>query len=758
MQNSNNLVQSNSEQEVEVSLVEIIFRYAKHWKYFVLSVILCVLLAFVYLQYTTSLYRVTSSVVIRDDKKGSQGLDLTAFSDIGIVASNANLENEIEILRSRTLMRSVVDSLNLGVVYYKDGFFRKREIYKQTPVLVNVTDFQRTGTLVIDQNEDGSIIVTANDDTAFTKKVFLGETFESPWGLLTVNKNETGEESFPVIVSILYPDDLPMITITPSSKTSSVVTLSITLANVAKGKDIINTLIDLYNQQVIEDKNFVARQTIRFIDDRLERITKELGIAERDVEAYKRERNITDLGIEGNLLLSANTEYSKKISDVDAQIGFLRMIKDFVSQNADAVVPTNVGINDPTIVRLIATYNELLLNKKRETAEMKPENPVLLEYEERVASLRENLMKGIRIEESKLKSTRAELVKQENLYSSKIRGLSTQERESRELYRQKEVKETLFIYLLQKREETSLSLALATPNAKVIDKAYTSGFPVSPNRKIILLAAFLLGVIIPVCIIYLFDLFRFKLVNKEELISVVKAPFLGEISAANSDDPFPVKKLKSGIAEKFRIVAANLSFLLGEENNKVILVSSTVSGEGKSFFSRNLALSLATSGNKTLLIDADIRKSKLAGLVEFNSDKGLAQYLANPDIKIDDIIEKSGDWNKNLHIIPTRIFPPNPAELLASKRLDDLFAKVMKEYDYIIVDAPPVGLVADVFRLNQFANASIYVTRVGYTHRETLKEIRELYENKKLHNMSCVINGVPKSKRYGYSDYYTEEK
>ena len=760
MQDSNNLINSNSEQEVEISLTEIIFHYVKYWKYFLISVVLCVLLAFIYLQFAIPQYKVTSSIIVRDGKKGPSNVEVTAFNDLGIISQGGNLDNEIAILQSKTLTRGVVDSLKIDVNYYKDGFLKKREIYKESPVWVTVNEFKKTGSLIVDKIEDNSFIITSKD-TVFTRKIFSGEAFASPCGMLTVNKNKDGEEDFPVIISVLNPENLPNVTVNPLNK-SNVIELSMVLANAEKGKDIINTLVDIYNRQVIEDKNLVATQTIHFIDDRLVSISQELESAEKNVEAYKKEKGITDLQTEGNLLLSANTEYSKKISDVDMQINILGSIKNFVFKNVNDIVPTNVGLTDPTVISLIKTYNELLLYKNRTTGGMKPENPILQEYDERIASLRENLLKGVGIEESRLKSVRSELVKQENLYSSKIRGLSTQERESRELYRQKEIKETLFIYLLQKREETGLSLALATPNAKVIDKAYADKSPVAPKRKIILLAAFLLGLIIPVCVIYLLDLFRVRLESKEELISVVKAPFLGKIPIVESTDPFPVNELKSGIAEKFRIVAANLSFLLGEENNKVILISSSASGEGKSFFARNLALSLATSGNKTLLIDADIRKSKLDRILNFRTDKGLAQYLADPDIQIDDIIEKSGDWNKNLHIIPTRVFPPNPAELLASKRLDILFAKVKEEYDYIIVDTPPVGLVADIFRFNQFANASIYVTRINYTYKEALKEIKEFYESKKLYNMSCIINGVPKFKKYGYrygaAENYYEDK
>ena len=762
MQEFNNTPNINQEHESEVSIVEIVQSYLKHWKFFLFSILLCLFIAVAYVKYATPLYQATSKIVIRDKKNGQTGIDLTTFNDLGIISSSANLDNELEVLRSKSLMRSVVDSLNLNVAYYKKSWIRQREIYKDAPVTVTVIEFRELGSFTLSEAADSASLMLSANDIAFTKRVFWGEVFESPWGLLTVKKNKKGTTEFPIIVSVLNPDNLPKIVVNPLSKTSSVVELSIILPNSRKAEDIINTLVDVYNEQVIEDKNLVAKNTINFINERLDIISGDLKIAEKDVEVYKKERTFVDAETESRLFLSATGEYERKISDVDIQLTMLRSIKEYLNrpQNQGNLVPANVGLTDPTIISLINSYNELLLDKNRATVGLKENNPVLLEFEARISSLKDNLLKGIGIAESGLRLTRTELTKQEALYSGKIRGLSTQERESRELYRQKEIKETLYLYLLQKREETGLSLAMATPNAKVIDKASAGKSPVKPKRNIILLAAFLIGLIVPICVIYLINLFKFKVESKEELISIVKVPFLGEIPFSKEEDPFPVRKINTRVAEKFRIVAANLSFLLGDENNKVILVTSAVPGEGKSFVARNLALSLATSGHKTLLIDADMRKSKLNSLVDFHVDKGFARYLADSDIKINDIIVKENEWSKNLHIIPMKVFPPNPAELLASKRLDDLFAGVIEEYDYIIIDTPPASLVADIFRLNQFANASIYVTRMDYTHKASLREIRDLYEHKKLHNISCVLNGVQKSKKYGYegSGYYHDEK
>ena len=762
MQDSDNRINPNEEQVNEVSFVEIVVRYIKFWKLFVISVILCVALAFVYLQYTTLRYKVTSTVIVSDGNESPSGIEVTAFKDLGIFSQSGDFSNEIEILKSRTLMKRVVDSLKLNVSYYKKDFFKMKEIYKKSPVLVDVNDFKKAGHFIVDKAEGNTLMISATaKDTAFTKKIFIGEVFSSPWGLLTIHNNPEGKEEFPIVVSVLKPNVLPQINIASVKGASNVVEMSITSANIEKGIDIVNTLIDIYNMQVIKDKNSVATNTISFINDRLEVISQSLDNAEKDVETYKRDRNITDLQTEAHLFVSATNEYEKKVSEIDVQSSILRTIKDLIikAQDTENIIPVNIGLSDPTIIKLINTYNDLLMDKKRSTAGMKPGNPTLKEYESRIATLKENLSKGIDVEEAKLKSVRSELSKQGSLYTNKIKGVSTQERESKKLYRQKDLMESLFTYLLQKREETGLSLALATPNAKVIDKAI-GGVLVYPQRNMFLLGGLLVGLIIPICIIFIINLFKVKIESKEELLSVVKAPFLGEVPISKNDESFPVKELRSRCAENFRIITANLGFLLGEEDSKVILVTSTMPREGKSFFARNFALSLATSGHKTLLIDADIRKSKLDSVVNFHVDKGLAQYLADPEVQIDDIIEKTGDWSMNLHIIPTKLFPPNPAELLASKRLDTLFTKVKEQYKYIIVDTPPVGLVADAFRINQFVNASIYVTRINATHKDSLKEIRDLYVNKKLYNMSCVLNGVPRYNRYGYrtSDYYHEAK
>ncbi|GHT07391.1 tyrosine protein kinase [Bacteroidia bacterium] len=756
--------QIDNTREEEISITEIFFHYLKYWKYFILSGVVCVALAVLYLLYTAPTYKITSKIEISDEKKGKSAIDMTAFSDLGIMTPKNNLDNEIEVLSSQTLMRSVVDSLRIGVSYFGKNRLRKTELYKQSPFYVSIANVEKEGAFTVDWINDNSLRVYSADEE-FDRVVEIGKEVGSPWGVLVFNYNPFGTATYPVDVVINNPEKLPLVEITPVNKTSSVVNVSLITACPEKGKDIINMLVSLYNRNAIDDKNYVANNTIDFIDDRLITIFQDLQSAEKDVETYRQREGITDLHIEGQLLLTSTSEYSKKITEAEIQLNTLRSIKSFLMSPANSgnVAPSNVGLTDQTVLALIQIYNQEVIEKNKATDGMKSGSDRLIKIENQIASIRDNLLKGINISESTQENTIKELRRQENFYLGKTRGLSSKERESKELFRQQEIKSTIYNYLLQKREETGLSLVLATPNAKIIDLAYYDSIPVKPKKSIILLVALILAFAIPVVIIYIKDLFDNKVHSKEDIFKVVKAPFLGEIPWMKlKDNPFPVLKVRSMIAEQFRIVASNLDFVTGNDPAKVITVTSTTSGEGKSFFSMNLAMSLATTGKKTLLLDLDIRKSVLNQIIEVNTNRGSVMYLSDSKVKIDHVID-SGKYHKNLDIVAIKHFPPNPAELLASARLDQLFSEINeKKYDYVIVDAAPIGLVADVFRINQFSSVTIYLTRMDYTNKNVLKGIEELYRNNRLNKPNIVLNAVSLTGKYGYGnnngkDYYKEE-
>jgi len=763
----NNFQTGNIEQE-EFSIVEIFFHYLRYWKWFILSIVVCLAIAYAYLLYTTPQYRVFSRIIISDEKKGQTSDMSYAFSDIGLMPPKNNIDNEIEILRSQTLMKSVVDSLRLGVSYYKSGKIKDREIYKQTPVFVSIPYIKAAGSFMVDSVGDNVLSIYSLEDD-FKQKLEIGKEISSPWGTLSFTPNPFRSETYPVKV-IVNPWYSPYVDVNSVNKTSSVVEISIVTPNPQKGKDIVNTMVAQYNINAVNDQNYVAYKTITFIDDRLDAVSGQLKEAEKQVESYNTQEGIIDLPTQGQMALSSSSEYTKQITNQVIQLGLLKQIQTVANANGseDNSLPSNTGITDPTVISLISKYNDEVSMKKKATAGMTKDHPALVEYNTRVSRLRDDLLKGIEISESGIQSTIKELQRQTNMYMSKALKMPTQERASRDLQRTQGIKETLYTYLLQKREDTGLALMMATPNAKVIDPASFGGTPVLPKKAIILLAALILGIIIPIIIIYIKDLFDNKVHTKDDVTKIISAPFLGIIPVMKDNDPFPVLQVRTSMSERFRTVISNLNFVIGNDKRKLISITSLTGGDGKSFFSRNLAMSLATSGKKTLLVDLDLRKSimvKLLGLTD--REKGSAMFLSDPKININEVIDTSHKFHKNLDIIPVHVFPPNPAELLSSERLEQLFKGIENDYDYIVIDTAPVGLVADVYNINPFASATIFLLRSDYSLKKNLGEIQELYKDKKLNNLSVVLNAVTDENIYGYGyghygnykhSYYTDDK
>jgi capsular exopolysaccharide synthesis family protein len=738
-------------QQEETSFIEIFFHYFRYWKWFVLSVGFCVTIIFVYLRYTISEYRVYATVLIKDGQ--NNGGDYNAFQDLGVFIPKNGFDNEIELLQARSLRHEVVDSLNIAVSYFKEGRVSKQELYNGTPIFVYVSNQLLVGTFILDAKGD-SLFTIDSEKPVFHRTFSIRDEVNSPWGLLTFKENPYGSASLPIEIFLNSPRYIPPISVVPINKTSNVVEISTLTTVPKKGQDFLNTLIEIYNQHTIEEKNFVSTNTIAFINGRLDDLSGELETAEKDVEKYKRDQGLTDILAETSLFLSNTNDYTKRISEVQMQLTILRDIKSFLidAENTGSIAPANVGVTDPTVLSLIARYNEEVLQKKRITQGMTSENPKVKEYDDRIMLLKNELLKGVSISEAGMLTTIRELRKQENVYENKAMGLSRQERESQELMRQKEIKESLFIYLLQKREEMGLSLALATPNTLVVDPAATGGI-ISPQSSKLILIALLIGFLFPVVVIYLRGLFDNKLHTKEQLTRVVRAPFLGDVPVYKDKKIFPVQNVRSGIAEKFRIITSNLDFIVAQNQTKIIMVTSSYSGEGKSFFSQNLAMSLSTSGKKTLLIDLDMRKSAMSKLLEMDPGKGIELFLSDKTVDVSEIIDSSKSHDKNLDIIPIKVFPPNPAELLASDRFGVLLDSVRDDYDYVIIDTAPIALVADAYHVNKFTDATIYVTRAEYTYKASLYEIDSLYKNNKLHNLTVVLNAVPPRKGYGYGNY-----
>lgn len=762
-------LEANAPQKTDggIDLVELFFEYLRNWKWFLLSGIVVLGLTVLYLLSTTPSYRVTSKILIKDEK-GGQVMDITnAFSDLGLglQGSGTNIENEIEILKSKNLLQKVGDTLGLYATYYEKRGLRNVELYNLSPVLIENIEYEKKSASAYTfeiRSEKGDDTFTVEDKVSKEeKKVKLGDLVIMPDVTFKLVKNPKiilDDKDIRIKATLRKINYNPGIEAVKIGKYADVIEITSIGASPNKLIDIVNAVIYFYNEQAVEDKKKVSKETIAFIDNRLADISGELTEAEVDVERYKQGQNMADLQAESQAYLSSSSEYGKKVAETELKLNLLSSIENYLnsSEHKDQIVPSNLGIEDPTLLSIMKEYNEHQLEKARVTKGMSGSNPVLKTYEDRTALLRKNLMESVRNVRSGLRISRNELQKQENLFSSRIRGLSTKERRTRELYRQQSLKETLFIYLMQKREEAGLFRTAIMPTSKVIESAHRLPYgPVKPRRAIILLAAMLIALIIPAIIIYLRSLMDYKISNLDELASLVSIPLLGEIPInTTGHEILTADDDHTAIGEKFRLVCANLDFMLSGQRNKTVMVTSSISGEGKSFFSANLASALSHIGNKTLLINLDVRKADLAELYGVYSKIGITSYLSDKTIKPEEVIQSSGTEYPNLDIVPAGIIPPNPVALISSPRLGELFEAVKGKYDYVIIDTPPVGLVADALLVNKFANLTVYVVRAQETHKNYMRQVQHLYDNNKLKNMALVLNSVDYNKRYGaYGKY-----
>ena len=769
--------------EEQVNIQEILFRYLIHWPWFVVAVVLCIASAWGYLRLATPTYNVSATVLIKDDKKGggaSMSSELEKMGLDGFVSSSNNVDNEIEVLRSKSLAREVVNQLGLFVTYMDEDEFPGRELYRTSPVQVSLTPqeaeklphtmevnmvLQPTGAMDVQiavgekkyqkqfdklpavfPTDEGTVAFFTNNDTLSSVRP------ES----VTQVRHITAFINRPFSVAKEYASSL---SIAPTSKTTSVVVVSLKNSSTQRGKDYINKLLEMYNINANNDKNEVAQKTAEFIDDRIGIISKELGTTEQDLENFKRSAGITDLTSEAQIALTGNAEYEKKRVENQTQINLVADLQRYMSGNDYEVLPSNIGLQDAASANAIDRYNEMLVERKRLLRTSTENNPTIINLDTSIRAMRSNVQATLDATLNGLQITKTDLDREAKRYSRRINDAPTQERQFVSIARQQEIKAGLYLMLLQKREENAITLAATANNAKIIDEAIPDNSPVSPKRMMIYLAALVLGVGIPVGIIYLISLTKFKIEGRNDVERLTRLSIVGDI---------PLTEEKTGsiavyenqntlMSETFRNVRTNLQFIL-ENDQKVILITSTISGEGKSFISANLAISLSLLGKKVVIVGLDIRKPGLNKVFKLSTkEKGITQYLANPEMNLMDLVQTS-DINKNLCILPGGTVPPNPTELLARDGLDKAIETLKNNFDYVILDTAPVGMVTDTLLIGRIANLSVYVCRADYTHKAEFSLINELADGKKLPNLCIVINGIDLNRRkygyyYGYGKY-----
>lgn len=738
------------EKKNEVNLKEEAFKYLAYWKWFVFSFVLALVVAFFYLKRQTPQYSIQSSILIKDDKK-KMGQD-ELMKQLDMFSSNKVVDNEIEILKSFKLMDKVVTELNLHIRYFDEGYFRDMELYNESPVTLEVI---RSNALIYTEPLELTI---ANTSTLQLngKDIPLDKEVETPYGLIVLRLAH--KYSKIKAVKIVVQPHAPLarslikkLQIVSSSKMSSVLMMNFVDAVPQRGCDILNKLVVLYNHAGVDDKNKVAASTLVFIEERLKLISEELGDVEKNVENFKVGAGITDISAESNLFLTSVQQNDVELNQVKIQQQVLNEIGQYVRSkgNLSGTVPATLGISDPVLLSLINQLVELEGKRITIVKMMKSDHPMLQSIDEQIKALRASISENIASLQKSLAITRQQLESRNNKMAAMLKTIPGKERLLVDISRQQAIKNSLYIYLLQKREETALSYSSAVPDSRTIDEPSSSDGPISPKKNLIYLVFAMIGLALPFGTISIIDLLNDKIISRKDITDNTEAPIFGEVSYTNHDEPLVVTNLGRTIfAEQIRGLRTNLAYLTSGKKLQSILFTSSISGEGKSFISLNLGASLAMMDKKTVILEFDLRKPRLKTALNINNTHGISNYLIG-QAELDDIICPV-EQQPNLSIITSGPIPPNPVELMVNGRLKELFAALKEKFDYIIIDAPPVGIVTDAQVLEEHADATLYVVRHDYTPKNYLKFIDDLYKGKKLKHMNLIFNGIKVGGRYGY--------
>lgn len=764
-----------SERTEPKDLKGIINQYLQYWYLFVLGAVLSIGTAYVYLRYyAIPLYSISSTILIKDDKAGGDLAGAGGLGDFGIGKSSKNINNEIEVLLSKTLMERVIAELSLNVSYFIEGRVRDIEVYgKNVPIklIINSLDSAAYGRAVSIRFKNNNSYELEEVDGKVSQHEF-GQQVKKHYATFTVvaapgasrNAISSGQKIIFVFQDTKKVADYynQAIMIYPNREDASVLRISLTDPIPEKGKSIINKLIEVYNKEAIEDKNIIATSTIDFLDDRLQYVTIELTEVEKDVEKYKRINELTDVSTQASNYLEQASDYNKQLSEWAIQIDVLESIERYLSKSTNQykLVPSTLNIQDPTLLGLISKFNELQLERERILRTTFPDNPLVLDLNEQLANLSHNILENLKNIKEGLVITSNNLKASSGQFKSRISKVPSMERELLEINRQQSIKQNLYLYLLQKREESAISLASNVTNSRIIDPAMSSDYPISPNSRNIYLISLLLGLGLPFGIVFFRNLLNDKVQDRKDVEQITGTPILGELSHNNTKETLLVKQgSRIPIVEMFRLIRTKLHFAAIDKENKIILVTSGISGEGKTFFSINLAASLVLTGKKVVLLELDLRNPKLLKGLNLPKGLGITDYLVSTDVYLTDLLMPQEEV-PGLYVVGAGPIPPDPAELMMSPKLAHLISELKESFDHVIIDSAPVGQVADAFSLSPLIDSTIYLVRYNYTLKKQIELIEDIYRNKLLRHPLIVMNDAKKQQgeRYVYSyGYYQKD-
>lgn len=786
-----NILPVENQEEESINIYEIIFKYLAYWPWFVASVLVCLVGAFIYMRYQTPVYNITSAVLIKEqNSKGSAAAGnsaMAALQEMGGFSMTNNFDNEVEILKSRTLIRKAVCDLNLYIGTAEKRMLRyNTPLYKNSPVNVYMTPDEAEklyGGVKVEMyyTPDGKLDVKAtytletDEEEYEIKKSFntLPAVFPTPVGVISFSKNDSVpalEEAVelvsyinsPTATAIAYAENM---SVEATSKTTTIAALSVKNSVKQRGVDFIHSLVANYNQDANDEKNEVATKTAEFIEERIGIINHELGTAETQLADFKQKSGLTDLTSDAKLALEENSKYEQQRIQNATQISLVEFLQKYIQNptNADEVIPANVGLQDANLTSVIDQYNNMIIERKRLLRTSSENNPAVINLNTGIEAMRKSVQTTVQSVLKGLQIAKADLDRQARKLENRISDAPQQEKEFLTISRQQEIKATLYIMLLQKREENAITLAATANNGRIIEQPLADKFPVSPKKKIIALLALFLGLGLPIGFVYIRDLLKYKIENRDDVERITKVTILAELPRGKKPEKggaIVVRENHNDIMEEtFRGLRTNLLFMLGK-SDKVVLFSSTQPGEGKSFVAGNTAVSLAFLGKKVIVVGMDIRKPGLNKVFNLSRRaEGITNYLSDPEnVNLFDMVQHS-DISPNLDILPGGPIPPNPTELVARDVLDKAIDMLKERYDYVILDTAPIGMVTDTAIIGRVADMCVYVCRADVTPKASYEYINVLKREHKFPKLATVINDIDMSKRknsygYGYGKKY----
>lgn len=772
-------INKNKETEDFMTIKELFYLCATKWKWFVLSLVVTLGIAVLYLLHTPSIYTRTASVLIKEDSKGnSASSGMEAFSDLGLFQFGTTVANELLAFRSPAIMTEVVSRLHLYMNYYVSGRFHRQVAYGSTlPVTAVLCDLSEneSAAFTLDISDKGLLLSdfyrNGEEIKSDDVKGLLSDTIITPIGQVVI---ATTPQYNPEQTYTIYVNKSPLygtvssyaanLSVALNNEKASVIDLTFKDVSTQRAEDVLNTLIAVYNENWVKDRNQIAVSTSMFINERLGVIEQELGSVDEDISSYKSEHLLPDVQAASNMYMAQSSETNAQILALNNQLYMCRYIRNYLANDANKnqLLPANSGIESANIESQISEYNRQLLQRNNLVANSSTENPLVIDMDQSLAAIRVAITRSIDNQIVTLNNQISTLQQTERQATSRIAASPSQAKYLLSVERQQKVKEALYLFLLQKREENELSQAFTAYNTRIVTPPQGSMAPTAPQKKNIMLVAFVIGLLLPAVIIFLRETMNTKVRGRKDLEGIT-VPFIGEIPLAVSKkkglfrhkaseiETIVVKEgSRNIINEAFRVLRTNLEFMTGTDpKSNVIVVTSFNPGSGKSFLTMNIAVSLAIKGKKILVIDGDLRRASASSYI--GSPKlGLSDYLGGRTINLSDIIVTDKKY-QNLDILPVGTIPPNPTELLFNNLLKQAIERVRTQYDYVLIDCPPIELVADTQIIEKLADRTIFVVRAGLLERNMLSELENIYTEKKYKNMAVILNATESSgSRYGY--------